>query len=180
MRFKKTFYIFLISFFLLNIILVYATNINASNNNYLRIHVVANSDNIDDQLLKYKVAKQVNEYISQITKNCITKEQSKMTIEKNMQDILTLCEQTIANENMHYSVKAYLGKMRYEEKQKYNISMPKGTYDSLKIVIGNGNGQNWWSLIYPTSFDNITTQDTFSDDTCYSFKLLEVLKNIFS
>ena len=56
MRYKKKFYIFLISLVLLNLTLVFATNNNKENlSNYFRIHVVANSDSIDDQILKYNI-----------------------------------------------------------------------------------------------------------------------------
>ena len=179
MRFKKTIIIFFISLILLNISLAYAINTNKSNDKYFRIHVVANSDSIDDQLLKYTLSKRVNEYISQLTKHCKTKAECKEIIEKNIQKILILCDNTLKENNSNYNITAYIGKQLYNKKQKNNIYMASGIYDSLKIVIGNGYGQNWWSLIYPTPFFSSTAEDVFSEDTTYSFGIVEFIKNIF-
>ena len=65
--------------------------------------------------------------------------------------------------------------------------MDSGIYDSLKIIIGNGQGQNWWSLIYPTTFcENLNNNEILENDDSkgnteitYSFKLLEIFQHIF-
>lgn len=177
---KKTFYIFLISIILLNFTLIYATNINKANNNYFRIHIVSNSDSIDDQLLKYTVSKQVNEYIKQITKDCKSKETSKKMIEQNIQPILELCNNIIKVNNFDYNVKAHIGKILYDEKNMDNIHMNAGIYDSLKIIIGNGTGSNWWSLIYPTSFNNVSQQNMQNSEPNFSFGIVELIRNVFT
>jgi len=179
MRLKKTFIIFLICLILLNLSLVYAININNTSNKYFRIHIVANSDSIDDQLLKYTIAKQVNEYTTELTKHCKTKQQSKLIIKENIQSILQLCNNILKANNSSYSIKAYLGKQLYEEKQMNNIHMDSGIYDSLKIVIGNGAGQNWWSLIYPTTFSGESVQEIFDDETNYSFGIIQLIQKFF-
>ena len=179
MRFKKTIIIFLISLILLNISLVYAINTNKNNENYFRIHVVANSDSIDDQLLKYTLSKKVNEYIYQLTKDCIIKQDCKRIIEQNIQNILQLCNKILKDNDSNYTIKAHIGKQIYDEKHMDNIHMNAGVYDSLKIIIGDGQGQNWWSLIYPTTFNNIDTQDIFNKDVAYSFGILELLEKLF-
>ena len=30
-----------------------------------------------------------------------------------------------------------------------NITLPEGSYDALTIVLGNGEGENWWCVMYP-------------------------------
>ena len=180
MRLKLTFYIFLISIILLNLSLIYAANINENNNIYFRIHVVANSDGIDDQLLKCLVAKKVDTYIVELTKNAKTKTESKQIIENNIYNILNICNEVIKANNFSYPVKAYIGKIAYAEKYSNSIHMDAGIYDSLKIVIGNGNGQNWWSLIYPTTFSEAEINDAFSKDTTFSFGIIELLQKIFT
>ena len=180
MRLKKTFYIFLISVILLNLTLVYATNATKANNNYFRIHIVANSDSIDDQLLKYTVSKQVNEYIKQITKDCKNKEDSKKIVEQNIQSILKLCNTIIKENNFDYTVKAHIGKISYGEKNMDDIHMNAGIYDSLKIIIGNGTGSNWWSLIYPTSFNNAEQQNSENNEPNFSLGIVELIQKFFT
>ena len=180
MRFTKAYFIFLMNIILLNLGLVYAISANESNYNYFRIHIVANSDSIDDQLLKYTVAKKVNEYTQTITACSGSKEESKQIIEQNIQTILNMCNEIIQENNFNYNVKAYIGKIAYESKQMNNVYMNAGTYDSLKIIIGDGNGQNWWSLIYPTTFNDTSTEDIFSTDVTFSFGIIDWLQNIFT
>lgn len=179
MRFKKSIIIFFISLILLNISLVSAINTNKVNENYFRIHVVANSDSIDDQLLKYTLSKQVDEYIAQLTKHCKTKTECKEIIQQNIQNVLILCDNILKDNNSNYNLTAYIGKQLYEEKRMDNVYMSEGIYDSLKIVIGKGKGQNWWSLVYPTTFFVDTNQDVFSEDTTYSFGIVEFIKSLF-
>ncbi len=179
MRFKKTFIVFAISIILLNLSLVFAINSNKSKDKYLRIHVVANSDSIDDQLLKYTLSKQINEYITELTKECTTKQECKEIIQQHMKNILSLCDTTLKDNNSNYIIKAYLGKQLYEEKQMDNFYMRPGIYDSLKIIIGSGQGQNWWSLIYPTTFSGNNNEDIFAEDTKYSFGIIELIQNLF-
>ena len=178
MKLKLTFIVFLISIFILNLGLIYANNINKQNSNFLRIHVVANSDSIDDQLLKYNIAKKVDRYINKITVNCNNKSESKQVIAKNIQNILNICNETIKENDLNYPVKAYIGKLSYEEKQKDSIHMNAGIYDSLKIIIGDGHGQNWWSLIYPSNLNISEEYDMFSQETKYSFRIIELFQKL--
>lgn len=172
-------FIFLLSFILLNVHLIFATNINENNSkNYFRIHVVANSDSIDDQILKLNVSKKVDEYICEITKDLETKEDYKKCVTTHIQDILVVANNVLKDNNANYKVKAYIGNMYYDEKIKDSITMESGIYDSLKIVIGNGEGENWWSLIFPYSIleeneDNICLEDIKTESI-----LLNFFKNI--
>lgn len=180
MLYRKTFYIFLLAIILLNISIIYATNLNNDNYKYFRVHIVANSDSIDDQLLKYTIAKEVNEYIENITKSCTTKNEAKQVVKQNIQTILNICDSTVKENNKEYSVKAYIGKIEYDEKSFNNYYMDSGIYDSLKIEIGNANGQNWWSLIYPTLFSNTSTEEIFDESTTFSFGIIDFIQNILT
>lgn len=176
---KLCFCIFLVTLLILNFSILYAINDNNNNiSNYFRIHVVANSDSIDDQLLKYNIAKKLNIYINNLTLNCSTKEESKKTIENNIDKILTICHNEIVHNGSNYTVKAYIGKFKYDKKESYAFNMKAGIYDSLKIVIGNGNGQNWWSLIYPNNYlENIQNGDSKIE---FSFGILEFFEKLFN
>lgn len=109
--FKKhnLFIIFLILFTLLNVGLIFATTTNINNTeNFFRIHVVANSDSIDDQILKLKVAKKVNEYIESITVTAKDKNDYKKIITLNIQNILSIANNEIKENNYSYDVKAFI------------------------------------------------------------------------
>lgn len=69
----------------------------------------------------------------------------------------------------------------YDEKTKDDITMPKGVYDSLKILIGNAKGENWWSLIFPYSIaesQNISNVIT-NNDIQFESIIVNFIQTIF-
>lgn len=196
--------LFIIMFIILNVIILFNTYQSKNTiDNYFRIHIVANSDSIEDQILKYNMAKKVDEYLLTLNNSKLTKDEAKEQIESNVQNILNICEQTIIENGYTYNVSANIGKIYYDETYKDNTYMKAGIYDSLQIIIGNGKGQNWWSLVFPYAFDGVAikndenkynnleikTDDTnhistydvvSSDDINIKFGFLELISKIFN
>lgn len=96
------------AFIVLNIYLLYSTYItNTNTENYFRVHIVANSDSVKDQLLKYKVADKLDTYISMLfASDDIDKATCKRTIEDNIQNILAICDAEITSSGSNYPVYA--------------------------------------------------------------------------
>lgn len=191
---------FVIGIFLLLNILVIFSGINKKNiqNNIFRLHVVANSNTDKDQNLKLKVAKALSNFLheSNIKGYLNSKEKAKQYITDNINKILEIANSVIKQNGYDYNVYANIGEMKYDEKSNETIQMAKGTYDSIKLVIGDGKGQNFWSLIYPYSYigsyefknntkdinKNVIVDTNFilnEEDITYEFKIVELLKNIF-
>lgn len=181
-KFKISMYICLISFILLNLILIYKINISKNNlNNYFRLHVVANSDNISDQLLKLEVSNSVTKYIQTLTNNITNKEIYILTIKNNIQNILEVAKETLKSHDSSYTLAAYIGNIKYEDKQFNDLHMNAGTYNSLKIAIGEGNGSNWWSLLYSSLPNNADINEALTDDkVIFKSKILEWIDYIFN
>ena len=49
-----------------------------------------------------------------------------------------------------YDVSAYITKMPFNTRVYENFTLPAGTYDALRIIIGSGSGHNWWCVLYPS------------------------------
>ena len=157
---------------------------------FFRIHVVANSDSISDQLLKLQISKDINVFLENlISKNNVdTKDDTKDLVNENISNILEIANKGIKsyennnNENPDYLACAKVGKIYYDEKNKDDITMEEGIYDSLQIVLGEGNGQNWWSLIFPYSYEgyysyDLTTKDTPKSDYPNNINNADILKS---
>ena len=165
--------IIVLAFLILNVTIIYGiSKNNYTKDNFFRIHVVANSDSINDQIIKYRVAEKVNNYISEITENVNSNEETKDIITNNITNILSITKNELKENNCNDNIKAHIGSINYEEKEYNNIYFEPGIYTSLKIVIGDGNGQNFWSLVYP----RIDMED---ENITFSFKIIDFLKNIF-
>lgn len=194
--FKKNFhiFIFLFSFIILNLYIgfKFVNKINYTDN-FIRLHVVANSNSSMDQIDKFKVNEKVNEYINSlnIPKNT-SKEDIINILSNKSNDILN-----IANSTSNYDSTLKIGKIKYDEKKSITSDMPSGTYDSVQIILGKGEGKNIWSLIFPNenNFENIKNYETImpginslyndtiennTDTNTYGIKLLEIIQNKLS
>lgn len=115
----------------------------------LRLHVLANSDSQEDQDLKLAV----RDAILQETESVFVASASKEEIEDAAREHLDVIEATaraeIARRGYNYPVSATIVNMYFETRQYENATLPAGYYDAVRVVIGEGNGKNWWCVMYP-------------------------------
>lgn len=172
-------------FLILVCILLYSTwtivssQSKLSNDDFIRFHVIANSDTDEDQQLKLKVrdgvlAKINNELVEEAmaqelavfqtsgaammsqteeessqTRVSLDLEQSRKYIQENIKEIEDTAERIILENGYDYSVKAELGVKWIPQKTYGNVIFPSGNYEALNITIGEGKGQNWWCVLFP-------------------------------
>lgn len=115
----------------------------------IRFHVIANSDSTADQELKLKVRDAVLREIGPKLENAKSKEESEHILNENLNFIKSTAEKEIIRNNGNYPVSVILGKSIFPVKMYNNITLPAGQYDALKIVIGDGEGKNWWCVMFP-------------------------------
>lgn len=116
-------------------------------NSTVRLHVLANSDSEADQALKLKVRDKIVERMS--TYNAKSKEEALEYIENDMDKLKEIAEECIKNEGFNNPVTVEIGEESYPTREYEDFSLPAGKYTSLRIIIGNGEGQNWWCVLYP-------------------------------
>ncbi len=128
----------------------YAEDINAGlAQNIVRLHVIANSDSDADQALKLKVRDAVIEYMKSELSDSKNIEQTKVIINKDLNRIQDIAREVIAKENQNYAVTASIGYYPFPTKTYGDITLPAGNYDALRVVIGKGEGRNWWCVLFP-------------------------------
>ncbi len=124
---------------------VYAYN----ENNLLRFHVLANSNLPADQDLKLKVRDAVLNQAYQLFSNVAEKGQAKELVLANESLIYETAIATIRNEGFEYNVKLELGTFDFPNRDYGDLHLPAGDYDALRIIIGEGKGDNWWCVLFP-------------------------------
>lgn len=128
----------------------YAQNISSEiSNNVFRLHVLANSDSIEDQNLKYKVRDTLLSYMNDICKDCTNKQEAILLVEKNKDTFKQIALNTITNEGYSYDVNINIGIFEFPTKDYGDISLPAGCYDALRVEIGEAKGRNWWCVMFP-------------------------------
>ena len=114
-----------------------------------RLHVIANSDTLEDQNLKYKVRNNIIEYMNKISQNVTSKTDAIEIAKEHEDDFYNIAKQTIEDNGYSYDVSISIGNFDFPTKQYGDITLPAGYYDALKIEIGNASGQNWWCVMFP-------------------------------
>ena len=115
----------------------------------LRFHVLANSDNEEDQLLKLEVKEAVISYMKASLGEDQDLRQTVKWAEDHLEQLEQISEAIIREHGYEYSVTASVREDDFPEKSYGDITFPAGKYQALRIEIGEAKGQNWWCVLYP-------------------------------
>ena len=115
----------------------------------LRFHVLANSDSREDQALKLKVRDQVGTLMAEKLKDADSLEESERIVKANLNLIENCAADVISAEGYAYPVSAALENCTFPEKTYGTYTFPGGVYEALRVVIGSGEGHNWWCVLFP-------------------------------
>ena len=115
----------------------------------LRLHIIANSDSEEDQQLKLKVRDAVLEATGELFAEVSGKTEAVAAAEYSANDIKEIAEKTIAEEGFDYPVQVEVTEMWFETRSYDGFTLPAGDYDAVRIIIGEGEGKNWWCVMYP-------------------------------
>ncbi len=118
-------------------------------NKLIRFHVIANSDNESDQALKLQIRDKVLQYISPKLNNSKSIEESRKILDIENENILNIAKEVINENGYSYDVESTLSKEYFPVKTYGNITLPQGKYEAYRIIIGSGEGQNWWCVMFP-------------------------------
>lgn len=122
----------------------------------VRLHILANSDSDEDQALKLKVRDKVLARATEILENSSDRSEAEQVLNNDLSNLQTIAEQEIQAEGYDYPVSTELQETVFPTKEYDGFTLPAGDYLALRIVIGEGQGHNWWCVIFPP----LCTQET--------------------
>ena len=116
---------------------------------YVRLHILANSDSVEDQQLKLKVRDAVVAYITPYVKDVSDAKAAENIIASHKQEIITLARKTLLDNGADYPVAVQLGTFAFPVRSYGNLVLPAGDYQAVRILLGQAAGQNWWCVLFP-------------------------------
>ena len=171
--------------------------------NVIRLHVLANSDSEEDQAEKLRVRDAVLSYTEMLLSECTERETAVKILRESLDEIKAVAEQQLLCDGYSLPVKIAFDVEDYPTRKYESCCFPSGSYLSLRVMIGEAEGQNWWCVLFPSLCYSAATTDGegsvasslkslgFSgdqyriitdseDNTTYKirFKLLEVLEEL--
>lgn len=114
----------------------------------VRLHVVANSDTDADQAVKLKVRDAVLETTGRILSG--QPEDPKQALADNLTQIQQAANRCLLEHGSSDQAVVTMGRELFPTREYETFSLPAGTYTALRVTIGQGQGHNWWCVVFPS------------------------------
>ena len=146
------------TFLALLLVVTYTTKVNGSSlknskydlsNQFIRFHVIANSDEDKDQQLKYAVRDVILKRSAPILAESSSLEESRKILKELEPELIKDAEKVVKDWGEDYPVVFDYGVFAFPSKSYGNIVLPAGEYEAVKIKIGKAEGANWWCVLFP-------------------------------
>lgn len=115
----------------------------------LRLHVIANSGSTADKEIKKGVYYAVSGITAEICRNASGKAEALEMIKENLPKITKTANDSLKAQNADYTARCKIEEFDFPISEKEKFTLPAGRYTALVIYLGEGEGKNWWTLIYP-------------------------------
>ena len=116
---------------------------------FLRLHVIANSDEDYDQELKLRVRDAILQSGKRVFTEAedIISAESKITQQK--ESLRYTAEETARSLGFDYDIKIEVARSYFPTRTYDNLTLPAGYYKAVRVIIGEGKGKNWWCIMFP-------------------------------
>ena len=155
----------------------------------LRLHILANSDSRVDQDLKIGVRDLILEKLGGEFEGEEAIGSALEITAEMLGDIKDMADEFLKESGADYSTAVTLAKEWYETRDYKGFTLPRGYYSSLVISLGEGEGQNWWCILFPPMCTDLasegggenegTIQQIGRDKYSIKFKTMEILADLF-
>ena len=115
----------------------------------IRLHVVASSDSEADQEAKLRVRDAVLAELSPKLAGISDPSEAESVIRDELPAIQRAARQSLQQSGKFYPATAALRWERYPKRDYDGFSLPAGSYVSLRVTLGAGQGHNWWCVVFP-------------------------------
>lgn len=144
----------------------------------IRFRVIANSDSSIDQQNKKIVASNLEKDVMSVLKNTNNLKDARKTLKNNTNHFRNNIDKTLLNNNIKEDYTINYGNNYFPEKTYKGVKYEAGEYESLVVTLGEGNGANFWCVLFPP-LCLLEGEETTSNDVQYSSFIKEVIDKYF-
>lgn len=167
MKYINVFLFVVVSIYMFSVI-NYEEDIYVLPTDAIRLRVIANSNEANDQIIKYELVENISAIIESTQDENFTFEESKLAI----QDAIPLIEEKLEDLGIEGTIN--YGYNYFPEKTYKSIVYEEGNYESLVVTIGSGLGENWWCVLFPPLCE-LDIEESLSDSE-YSFYIKNIIE----
>jgi len=115
----------------------------------IRFHVIAHSDSVADQDVKLMVRNAVLDYLNPLLMKAQSEAEAYDIVSNQLEALDEIAETVLVKEGFDYKAEVLLGESQFPTKAYGDLVLPAGTYQALKIELGDAMGKNWWCVLFP-------------------------------
>lgn len=115
----------------------------------IRLRILANSDEEKDQELKRKIRDVVKNEITTWVQDLTSVEEARNIIRTRLPELEDLAKQVMDQEGMNQKISVNFNQVAFPTKLYGNFVYPAGDYEAVLITLGEGQGANWWCVLFP-------------------------------
>ena len=145
---------------------------NAQENEYLRIHIRADSNEQKAQSVKYFVRDKIVEYLTPLVAFYPDKVSALQGVDAHLPQIEQVAKKALQEKGFAYGASAVLKRERFPSRVYDGALLPAGEYDALIIYLGSGQGDNWWCVVYPP----LCFASPSGENVVYKSKIAEIIR----
>ena len=116
----------------------------------IRLHVIANSDSAADQALKLQVRDEVLLQAEALLTGAENPQEAASVLEDNLSILTSTASHAAQEAGRPCAVRVCLEETWFPTKQYGDLSLPAGEYQALRVILGEGQGKNWWCVVFPS------------------------------
>lgn len=130
------------------LLLLFAQGTVLAKGNVIRLHVIANSNSPGDQQLKERVRDKI---IAELGPVFAEMEQRQVAawLEDNQDVLVNLAAVAVTEAGEDCPVRVRFTVEGYPLRAYREKIYPEGRYRSVQVILGKGQGRNWWCLLFP-------------------------------
>ena len=166
-----------ITLFLIAIIMVIiavGTNTTSTNNEYLRIHIRANSNSKYDQSIKMDIKDVVVNYLTPLVAECDSKSKAISMLNNEQKNLEKVINNELKLRGYSYKSNVKIANEKFPVRVYENVTLGEGFYDAVIVELGNAEGDNWWCVVYPPLC--FTSGEKGIE---YKSKIMEIIEKFF-
>ncbi len=115
----------------------------------IRLHVLACSDSKEDQAEKLAVRDEILSIVGELLADVTSRDAAEKLLEQELPLLEEAASALLRSRGSAHSVKVTLTTEEYPTRVYENVTLPSGSYTSLRVLIGKAEGKNWWCVLFP-------------------------------
>ena len=140
----------------------------------LRLHILANSDSTHDQEIKLEIRDRILKKYSKELSSYGSIDEAKTRMTELLADVKRDVDSWLYEMGEEHECEVMLGEEWYDTREYEEFTLPKGYYSSLRVIIGEGDGRNWWCVMFPPKCLDIATENAPPDDGIVDYTKEEI------